>query len=56
MEHKMRFSDSSMYDEKCVYCGLTDDFYASQNIFINKSCSATPERRKQVDDNPSEGY
>lgn len=22
--HKTRFSDSSLYDEKCVYCGATD--------------------------------
>ena len=24
--HKTRFSDSSLYDEKCVYCGATDGF------------------------------
>lgn len=22
--HKTRFSDSSFYDEKCIYCGATD--------------------------------
>jgi hypothetical protein len=33
--HRTRFSDSSMYDEKCVLCGGTDAYGDAR---LNKPC------------------
>ena len=37
--HKTRYSDSSVYDEVCVYCGATD---ASGSVGLKKPCPEAP--------------
>lgn len=44
MGHRTRFSDSSIYDEVCRYCGATD---AGRDLLSR--CPATDERKDEVD-------
>lgn len=44
MGHITRFSDSSMYDEICVMCGLVDGVgYTPKHSIYNTRCSHSPE-------------
>ena len=42
--HKTRFSDSSLYDEVCIYCGITD----RDTISARHECSAAPKMKIKV--------
>jgi len=38
--HNMRYSDSSMYDEKCSLCGLTDNYPEALALPCTQDASA----------------
>lgn len=40
--HKTRYSDSSIYDEVCIYCGATD---AIGDRRLDQPCPANEEER-----------
>lgn len=41
--HVLRFSDSSLYDEKCVNCGATD---AMGDTRLEKRCPAEKKQKR----------
>ena len=44
--HRTRVSDSSLYDEVCLYCGARDHI---ANDTLKLPCTATEERKAEVD-------
>jgi hypothetical protein len=44
--HRTRMSDSSLYDEVCLYCGAKDFIDHDQ---LKNKCTATEERKAEID-------
>lgn len=46
--HKTRYSDSSHYDEICIYCRATDNLYGSEasKTALSRPCPSKPKDNK----------